>query len=502
MKNFLAVSLLIILLSPALASAADFNKNFVISDEEMFDTNSMSLGEIQKFFESRGSGLTNYLALDVDGAFRTAAEVIWRAATTFNLNPKFLLVLIQKEQSLVEDKTVTQYQLDWATGFSRCDNCSANHPDLQGKKGFAQQVYYAAQRIREKYVADIETKGKTVTGFGQGVSKIVDRRVKVTPKNKATAILYTYTPHIAGNKHFWQIWNRWFSPLYPDGTLLQEKETGGIWLIENGLRRPFLSKAAFYSRYDADNVIQVSKDDLGRYEQGQPIKFSNYSLLRLADGTMYLVAGNTKRLIASKEVMRVLGYRPDELIEATPDDLVLLEDGEPITQKTVYPLGALLQDIKTGGVFFVVDGRSRPIVDKQLFNLYFKGRKVIKVNKAQLAKFENSDPVRFKDGEIVGWKKTGEIYIISNGERRPITKEVLQSLGFDSARIIWTSEKLLVLHIIGAPVIYTTTIADSFATTDSTNVNLASDVTDETASSTDSNLTVVEASNTEPEATP
>ncbi len=461
-RIFFIVLILAIILPNTVSAAGAFNKNFIVSDDEFFDSEGMTLSEVQKFLESHNSALASYVATDVDGALRTAAEIIWRTATTFNVNPKFFLVLLQKEQSLVETQHLTQYQLDWATGFSRCDTCSQDHPALQDNKGLAAQLYYAGQHIHDKYLPDIQASGKTSAGFGPGVVKRVDG-YKVVPANKATAILYTYTPHIAGNKHFWQIWDRWFAPLYPDGTLLQDKKSGGIWLIASGYRRPFLSKAAFYSRYDADQVIQVDAADLDRYEIGPSIKFADYSLLQLPDDKIYLIAGNQRREITSREVMRTLGFMPDELISAVPDDIAAYEEGDPITVKTVYPLGALLQDIKTGGVYFVIDGQRRPILAKQLLSLYFKGRKIIKANAAQLAKFAVGEPIAFKDGEIVGLKKTGQIYIISNGQRRPITKEVLQSLGFDSSRIVWTTEKMLALQPIGDVILYTTTSPDALA---------------------------------------
>lgn len=485
--------ILLAFFSPVLAGAADFNKNFIISDEELFDVSSMNLDAIQHFLEQRDSGLSNYLTVDVDGIFRTAAEIIWRAAITFNISPKFLLVLLQKEQSLVEAKIVNQYQLDWATGFARCDTCPADHPDIQDKKGFALQIYHAAKRISEKYLRDLETRGKTIAGFGPGITKTVDRRIKVTPANKATAILYTYTPHIKGNKNLWKIWNRWFSPLYPDGTLLQEKGNGGIWLIEGGLRRAFLSKAAFSSRYDIKRVIVVDKNDLERYPKGRPIKFKNYSMLKLRDGSLYLVAGNKKRAVASKEVMRSLGYTEDELIKATADDLLLLDEGETITPKMAYPLGALLQDPKTSGVFFALDDKKHPIIDRQLLDLYFKGRAVNKATAAQLAKLEKIEPFRFKDGELVGIKQTGEIYFISNGERRKINKDVLFILGFDEKQIVWTKEKLLKLHPVGAAVVYTTAQTSQIAISPQNEVIAANDTP--STSSTEDKPIAVQASN-------
>lgn len=460
---FFIVLIITILLPQSLLAAGTFNKNFILDDAEFFNSNGMTLAEVQRFLESRHSALASYVTTDTDGALRPAAEIIWRTGLAFGINPKFFLVLLQKEQGLVDTRRLTQYQLDWATGYARCDSCSQDHPDIQDVKGLSPQIYLAGQWINKKYLPDLLAKGKTSAGFGPKINKKIDRRVIVKPANLATAILYTYTPHIAGNKQFWAIWNKWFSPLYPDGSLLQDKKTGGVWLIDQGARRSFASKTALTTRFDQKKIVQVDSDDLERYPIGEQIKFANYSLLKLPDGKMYLVAGNTRREVISKEVMKAIGYLPEELVSATKNDIATLNEGQPITDAHSFPLGALFQDIKTGGVFFVLDGIRHPITDKQILNLYFKGRIIKKSTAAELAKFIAGEPTGFKNGEIVGYKKSGQMYLISNSLRRPVTKETLQSLGFDPTLVVWTSEKLLALHQIGEVINFDTTSKEAIA---------------------------------------
>ena len=130
---------------------------------------------------------------------------------------------------------------------------------------------------------------------------------------------------------------------------------------------------------------------------------------------------------------------------------------------TGLPLGGLFQDIKTGGVFFVLDGVRHPIIDKKILTLYWKGRTIKKTTEAELNKFATGEPVGFKDSEIVGFKTTGQLYLISKRLRRPVAKEVLQALDFDTTNIIWTSEKLLALHKMGEVINFTTTSPEAIA---------------------------------------
>ncbi|MFA4845547.1 MAG: hypothetical protein WC654_03245, partial [Patescibacteria group bacterium] len=104
LSSFVLIALIASLPSPSLAQDDSiFNPDYLLSDTDMLDSESMSLTDISRFL-TRG-GLAEYTDVDIDGVRRTASELIWNAAQDFTLSPKFLLTLLQREQSLVEDPT-------------------------------------------------------------------------------------------------------------------------------------------------------------------------------------------------------------------------------------------------------------------------------------------------------------------------------------------------------------------------------------------------------------
>jgi len=443
--------LAIFILSQLLAvnfAFAEFNPNYIISDEELTDYNSMSLAQIQKFLEDKKSPLAWYATIDVDGLGRTASEIIWRVAQEYKINPKVLLVTLQKEQSLITDPTPEQKQLDWATGYGVCDSCSLSDPSIQKYKGFANQVDCTAGWKR--WYLDNATLLSWVKKPGQ--TYLIDT-YQITPANYATAGFYTYTPHYHGNYNFWKIWQDWFGKLFPDGTVLKEKDGPGIWLIQRGMKRQFLTYSAFVSRYSPEKLIDVSKSELENYETGVPIKFPEYSLLRSPGGTVYLIVGDTRRGFASSEVFKTIGINPEEIIDVSWDEINSYTENDPITMQSVYPLGALLQDKTSGGVYFVENGVKRPIWAKQFLTLYFQNKKITAVSPDELKKYPTGEPVKFRDGELVLGESSPTVYFISNGERRPIpTEDVFNNLGFKWENIIKTTDKILSLHPIGTPI--------------------------------------------------
>lgn len=448
--NFLVIlSLVILPLSPALA--VEFNPNYVLSDEDLTDHNSMGLDDIQKFLERKNSYLATYITEDTDGIMKSAAEIIHRVATTWFISPKFLLALIQKEQSLVEDPTPTQKQLDWAAGYAVCDSCTTQDEQIQRWKGFAKQIRSSAMQYREGYLVDLVQYGHTSAGYGPGKAIEIDNQT-VIPYNNATAANYSYTPHIHGNQSLWNIWQRWFTQLYPNGSLVQAVGEPGIWLIQYGQKRPFHSMSALLSRYDISRVIPVSKTDLDLYETGKAIKFPDYSLLRSPRGTIFLLDGDLRRGIDSWETFKTIGFNPDEIIEVEWTDINLYGEGEMITLETVYPQGALLQDKTTGGVYWIQDGKKYPIWSREIMATRFGNWFITQVSAEELAEYETMEPVGFKDGELVKSGSNPSVYVISEGYLRPIpSAEVFEGMGYKWNNIITTTEKALSLHEIGEP---------------------------------------------------
>ncbi|MDD5071688.1 MAG: hypothetical protein PHQ42_03060 [Patescibacteria group bacterium] len=406
----------------------------------------MTFEEIKEFLKAKGGYLANYSCADPDGKIMTAAEIIYDRAITNKVNPKFLIVLLQKEQSLIENKSPKQSQLDWATGYGCPDGSSCN-PRWQG---FWKQVNSASLQFRD-YMENPHLytykAGETYT-FTNPYSTTATGTTVVTPHNKATAALYNYTPHVYnGNYNFYNIWQRYFTRQYYDGALLQAEGETGVWLIQNGKKRPFLTKAALTSRFDPNKVITVNKSDLDKYPTGASIKFQNYSLIRSPRGTVFLLVDDKRHGFSSPEAFRKFGYNPGEIMDAGWEDINTYIEGKPLTATSTYPTGALLQDKKTGGVYWVYEGAKAPIWDAIFLKTKFKNKKIIPVTEADLANYETIGPVLFDDGELVKSPISPGVFLISNGEKRPIASgAVFEDLGYKWKNIITVSDRVLYLY--------------------------------------------------------
>ncbi len=453
LSKFLIILIVFFFLVPSALADVDplFNPNYIISDSEILDYNSMTLEEIEKFLDDRGGYLANYHTLSPEGKEMSAAEIIYNRAVTNLVNPKLLLVLLQKEMSLLDEKNPTQNQLDFAAGYGCPDSGGCN----ERWRGFWKQINSASLQFRD-YMDNPQLytyrAGNTYT-FTNPYTTIKQETIKVTPKNQATASLYNYTPHVYnGNYNFWRLWKMYFSQTYPNGSLLQVEGEPGVWLIQNGKRRPFLTWGAFATRFDKEKIITVNASDIKSYEIGPPIKFPQYSLVSDPDGEIYLLIDDTKRHFETNEAFRRIGYNPEEIIPVSWEDIQAYKDGKPISENSTYPTGALLQDISTGGVYWVMDGEKAPIYDRVFLDTKFKNKTIIPADPEELADYTTVSPVLFGDGELLKSPNNPGVFLISDNKKRPFASgEDFIKLGYKWENIIIVPDKVLNQYPYGEP---------------------------------------------------
>ncbi len=229
-----------------------FDPGLIISDYVMGDYNSMTEEEIQEFLTKKNScsnkdyDYYQYLSQnqkyewhwkddhfvclseelfgdgEIIGEGETAAHIIWQAAQDYKINPKVLIVLLEKETSLITDKIPNNGDYRKATGYGCPDFAACNEKYY----GFKNQVRNAASMFHAVLIGGW-------TNYPLGINYIQYNPSKdcggseVDIKSLATSALYRYTPYqpnegtIAagygtatcgayGNRNFYLYFGDWF----------------------------------------------------------------------------------------------------------------------------------------------------------------------------------------------------------------------------------------------------------------------------------------------------
>jgi hypothetical protein len=248
-------------------SGSTFQAGDIIDNGVFFDGSTMSSGDVQNFLSSKapscdtsGSQMYNstqtraqygasqgypapYTCLkdyrqdtpnmaaesSICAAFqagnRSAAQIIRDTASACGINPQVLIVLLQKEQSLITDDWPWPTEYNSATGFG----CPDTAPCDTSYAGFFYQVYYAARQFKA-YAVHANQYGyfaNSNNSIGYNPSSSCGSS-NVYLQNQATTNLYIYTPYqpnaaalnnlygsgdscsAYGNRNFWRIFNDWF----------------------------------------------------------------------------------------------------------------------------------------------------------------------------------------------------------------------------------------------------------------------------------------------------
>ena len=163
-----------------------FHQDDLLLDDDIFGGDDISVAQVQDFLEQQGSFLFMF-SDELSG--ETAAQIIVLRSQAYGVNPLYMLARIQTESSLITSGS--SMYLAQATGCG-CPDGQPCNPELGG---FGNQIECAAERM-DAYVTRLDATGTTVSGWAVGIAKDTLDPCSVTPANRATAALYTYTPWV------------------------------------------------------------------------------------------------------------------------------------------------------------------------------------------------------------------------------------------------------------------------------------------------------------------
>lgn len=324
------------------ASVTDgFNPGMIVSDEFFYNTNTMSVNDIQNFLNTQGKNCTetssrlclknykentpplrsadSYCKANFVGANNdSAASIIYKVSKACGINPQVLLITLEKEQSLITQSR-TAATFGRALGFGCPDNvggwCDPNY------SGFANQVYSAARQL-QIYAARPTSYAHKAKAWNN---------VRYNPKascssgavyiqNQATASLYNYTPYQPnaaalkagtgtgdscssyGNRNFYILYNKWFASGGNNAGV--SNEIGLTWLV----RDEYIDVGATFNGTESSVEYSFQAYDVANQTWSQVANWStgNWASWKSTPGTYWLHvevrSTSTKAVLSTKTI--------------------------------------------------------------------------------------------------------------------------------------------------------------------------------------------------------
>ena len=432
----------------AAARAEDFDPGNIITDAVFFNPNTMTDHQVQAFLTAQGAKCTpNSLACLKDyvsttvakpadaycrgyggGLQQSAAQIIVGVAQSCGINPRVLIVLLEKEQSLVTRSTPTTYAYERATGFGCPDTAPCNAEYF----GLFNQLYLAARQF-QRY-----SNGAPYTWIRVGHENNIlfhpDASCGSAPvliQNRATAGLYYYTPYqpnaaalehfysvvpdghpgkacaAYGNRNFFRLFSDWFGDPRAGGFLVRTVENATVYLVA-GTTKYALPSAALLGAYAPLGPIgYVSQNYLDGLTTGAQTA-SRFA--KSPSGSVYFVDGGVKFPFGTCTVVEAWGGSCAALVALTDVQVAALADGG--TMRTTARTGS-------GRLYHVAAGVRHEVADDASLVAAGLSTTSVTISDEAVAALPVGDPV-VRDGVVVQHRKTAEQVLVHSAGRNPV----------------------------------------------------------------------------------
>lgn len=452
-----------------------FDPGLIISDSVFYDFGSMTVEQIQRFLDSKVGncklpatasftclrhlkvGISAMPAVEgrcdaIEAAESvSAAQMIYTVARACNINPRVLLVTLQKEQGLVTstnpvwpnpDKPL-DYRYRIAMGYSCTDSgpCTTFGFFFQVYKAASQFHWYGNPQGSFTYLkvgkdVKIAYQVSNVSGCGSRTFQL---------KSQATAALYYYTPYTPnqaaldnlygtgdkcsayGNRNFWRYYWDWFGSPIGGGFLLRSASSDVYLIVDD----PTTNTYEKHRITDPDLVAAfaplgpigtISQEYLDSFPTGADMS----RLVKSATGNYFFVDGGRKYLFSSCAQVTEVGLDCTKATQLTANQLSAMPSSGSMSVLVPQKSGD-----KTGPQYLIQNGSKHEILDPAaVTDAGFTLPAVGPVGIDAFAYLPWGAPLA-RDGSLFKNRTTGDSAVIINGGYYQINPDTSDDLDFN-----------------------------------------------------------------------
>lgn len=399
--------------TPASAvSASDFNAGYLISDQKFYDGTAMDAAQIQTFLNQQlsrcsigdpgkapgapwnGTNIASNCLKDykmatasrpanarcnayVGSSSESAAQIIAKVGAACGINPQALLVLLEKEQSLVTDSWPTVRQIDRAMGYACPDSGPGGSANCDPSQyGFVHQVYMAAWQF--KVYRDSPNSFNHIAGRYNNVRYHPNASCgssQVFIQNDATAGLYNYTPYQPnasalanlygsgdgcasyGNRNFWRIFSDWFGSATGSSDLVRTVNNATVYVTSGSVKYPISSMNVLSALAPLGKVDYVSESYLSKFTTAHVAT----QVIRGPDGSIYFIGSGIKLPFTNCALVGHYGG------SCSTDGYIQLDASQVAKFHTGPALSQMMGTVE-GSRYFMENGYKREILDVESQN--------------------------------------------------------------------------------------------------------------------------------------
>lgn len=188
--------------------------------------------------------------------------------------------------------------------------------------------------------------------------------------------------------------------------------------------------------------------------RGPALGFRDGSLVSSPDGRVWAITDGLRRWIGGPSVFAALGFEAADVVRISSGEINLHAEGAPALG--AVPLNGFF--VSSGAEVWLIDDGFRVPASWEVVESLARRSEVT----APAASVVESLPIRglgWRNGSLLG-APDGRVFLVSRGQRRPISSTVLRDLGMSTASVKAVSAQMLRLHPEGPRVASAASLID------------------------------------------
>lgn len=383
------------------AVGSDFQAGNIINDSIFFNSNTMSVGQIQAFLNAKvpscragytclksysqatpGKDAEAGLCNTYNGGTKSSAQIIYDVARACGINPQVILTTLQKEQSLITDDWPDAIQYRSAMGYGCPDTAACDSTYY----GFFNQVYMSSRqwRLYAKNPSSYNYRtGRNNTILWNPSASCGSSQVFIY--SQATAGLYNYTPYRPnqaalnnlyglgdscssyGNRNFWRLFTDWFGSTTGGVGLVRANSGGTTYAWYDG-KKQGIPTPDVLSAWGLDTLPVILMDDASLATiPERPTILTRVAKNPYTNG-LYLLADGGGTYDSFGNMLQNWGYDPAGASEI--DNALIASTGR------LGGLSAFVTAPSAGGIAMVDNGTKRLFSTSDIFTSWSSGSQV------------------------------------------------------------------------------------------------------------------------------
>ena len=437
-------------MEPASAAvSSEFRAGNIISDALFFNGSAMTADDVQAFLVSKRpvcdpgfTCLKDYRTATNErpaepglcagypaAGPQSAAQIIALVGVSCGVSQAALLVLLQKEQSLVTARAPSEL-MDYrsATGF-RCPDGAPCDPLYSG---FFNQVFHAARQFK-RYARDTQSFRHQANSWNTVLfhPDAACGSANVFVENQATAGLYNYTPYqpdqaalanlygtggdcsAYGNRNFWRQYTDWFGSTQVGSNLVRTATDPTVYLITHDRKFAIDSLATFSALDVLGDVGYVSQAFLNSKVVGTALG----RFIRGRNGLIYLFDDGVRYPVANCEQLATFGRSCADYgaMELADGQIASFELGPQLTSTVTT----------TNGKTFVIASGTRLEAASAGALVAVGAAAPVTLSEEAIASLPHGPPI-FVGSVVAVDRGSGARSVLASGTRYPVARDLVE----------------------------------------------------------------------------